>query len=141
MWKDDGFLHDCLYCFAEQRGTDRACLHAGLFDPAADKPIFFILAVKCFTVMCVVPVITLAAAFIHGGTQGWFIRWISTAAVCFPAALILQVFFHRPAGEMGVRENIRIIKKWHVMCHFFISPILFSEAFQAWLFLHRKVCR
>lgn len=53
MWKDDGFLHDCLYCFTEQRGTDRACLHAGLFDPAADKLIFFILAVKCFTVMCV----------------------------------------------------------------------------------------
>ena len=25
----------------------------GLFDPAADKLIFFILAVKCFTVMCV----------------------------------------------------------------------------------------
>ena len=67
-----------------------------LFDPAADKPIFFILAVQCFTVMCVVPVITLAAAFIHGGTQGWFIRWISTAAVCFPAALILQVFFIGP---------------------------------------------
>jgi hypothetical protein len=22
MWKDDGFLHDRLYCFAEQRGTD-----------------------------------------------------------------------------------------------------------------------
>ena len=65
---------------------------AGLFDPAADKPIFFILAVKCFTVMC-------------------------------------------------VRKDIRIIKKWHVECHFFISPILFSEAFQAWLFLHRKACR
>ena len=92
MWKDDGFLHDCLYCFTEQRGTDRACLHAGHFDPAADKLIFFILAVQCFMVMC-------------------------------------------------VREDIRIIKKWHVECHFFISPILFSEAFQAWLFLHRKACR
>lgn len=47
MWKDDGFLHDRLYRFAQQRGTDRACLHAGLFDPAADKLIFFILAVQC----------------------------------------------------------------------------------------------
>ncbi len=65
---------------------------AGLFDPAADKPIFFIFAMQCFMVMC-------------------------------------------------VQEDIRIIKKWHVECHFFISPILFSEAFQAWLFLHRKVCR
>ena len=53
MWKDDGFLHDRLYRFAKQRGTEWACLHAGLFDPAADKLIFFIFAVKCFTVMCV----------------------------------------------------------------------------------------
>ena len=68
-----------------------------IVDPKNDKPIFIILSIQSFTVMLVVPLITLIATFIHKGfTTDWFVQWITTAAVCFPAAYCLQIFFVGP---------------------------------------------
>ncbi len=68
-----------------------------IVDPKNDKPIFIILSIQSFTVMLVVPLITLIATFIHKGfTADWFVQWITTAAVCFPAAYCLQIFFVGP---------------------------------------------
>lgn len=75
-------------------------------DPAKDKPIMVTIAIQSFTVMLIVPAITLIAAFLHGGfTADWFTRWISTAAKCFPCAYCLQIFFIGPF----VRAIFRLI--------------------------------
>lgn len=66
-------------------------------DPANIQPIFIVLAIQCFTVCQIVPVITLFATLIHNGiTTNWFPQWIQLAVTCFPMALCLQVFFVGP---------------------------------------------
>lgn len=68
-----------------------------IVDPAKDKPIMVTIAIQSFTVMLIVPSITLIATFLHGGfTADWFTRWITTAAKCFPCAYCLQIFFIGP---------------------------------------------
>lgn len=68
-----------------------------LFTPGEDKPIFVTIAIQSFTVMCIVPAITLIVTFIHNGfTINWFTQWITTAVTCFPMAYCLQVFFIGP---------------------------------------------
>ena len=57
----------------------------------------FILVVQGLTVSMVVPAVTLFASLLHGGVNpGFFPRWIQLAGQCFPAALILQVFYIGP---------------------------------------------
>lgn len=68
-----------------------------IVNPKEDKPIFIILAVQSFTVMCIVPAITLFATFFHHGfTNQWFVQWVTTACLCFPMAYCLQIFFIGP---------------------------------------------
>ena len=68
-----------------------------IINPAASKPIFMILAIQCFTVCQIVPLITLFATLVHNGmTADWFCQWIQLAVTCFPMALCLQVFFVGP---------------------------------------------
>ncbi len=69
---------------------------------------FMTLAVQCATVALIVPVITLFAAFVHGGAGGWFCRWITTAALCFPAAFFLQLFYVGPLVRVVFRGGLRI---------------------------------
>ncbi|MGN0183117.1 MAG: DUF2798 domain-containing protein [Candidatus Ornithomonoglobus sp.] len=79
-----------------------------ILTPGVDKPIFITLAVQSFTVVCIVPAITLVATFIHNGFTGnWFVQWIATAVTCFPMAYCLQIFFVGPF----VRLIFRIIFK------------------------------
>lgn len=68
-----------------------------IISPEKYDPIVLIIAIQSFTVMCIVPPITLAAVFLHDGfTADWFAKWITKAALCFPAAYFLQVFFVGP---------------------------------------------
>jgi len=68
-----------------------------IINPADSKPIFVILAIQCFTVCQIVPVITLFATLIHNGISvNWFCQWIQLAVTCFPMALCLQIFFVGP---------------------------------------------
>lgn len=68
-----------------------------IFTPGKDNAIFIILAIQCFTVCQIVPVITLFATFLHEGFNSlWFTNWIQLAFACFPVALCLQVFFVGP---------------------------------------------
>ncbi len=79
-----------------------------IVTPGKDNPIFIVLAIQCFTVCQIVPVITLFAAFFHGGfTADWFPRWIQLAALCFPAALCLQIFFVGPLVRLIFRTLFR----------------------------------
>lgn len=53
--------------------------------------------VQGLTVSMVVQAVTLFASLLHGGVNpGFFPRWIQLAGQCFPAALILQVFYIGP---------------------------------------------
>lgn len=75
-----------------------------IIDPSKNQPIFFMLAVQCFMVCQMVPLITLIATFLHGGAAGdWFGTWIQQAALCFPAALFLQVFYVGPLVRLIFR--------------------------------------
>ncbi len=80
-----------------------------IVTPGVDKPIFLILAIQCFTVCLIVPVITLFATILHGGlTPDWFPRWIQLFFLCFPVALCLQVFFVGPLVRFLFRCIFRV---------------------------------
>ncbi len=121
-----GLLHDCLYHLAEIRCIELLrfylavkemwleylvvfCLIFFVITNIANKlafriihagslpPIFTILAIQCFTVCQIVPVITLFATLVHNGiTQNWFCQWLQLAVICFPMALCTQIFFAGP---------------------------------------------
>ena len=66
--------------------------------------IFLVLAIQCFTVCQIVPVITLFATLEHNGISSqWFCQWIQLAVICFPMALCLQVFFVGPLVRLIFR--------------------------------------
>lgn len=76
----------------------------------ADKsqPIFITLAIQCFTVCQIVPVITLFATLVHNGfSADWFCQWLQLAVICFPMAFCAQIFFIGPL----VRCIFRLIFK------------------------------
>ena len=67
-----------------------------MLDPKQNPPILITVCIQSITVLFTVPVITLFATFFHHGLTNWFPQWITTAAQCFPAAYILQIFFIGP---------------------------------------------
>ena len=74
--------------------------------------ILFTLVVQGLTVSMVVPAVTLFASLLHGGVNpGFFPRWIQLAGQCFPAALILQVFYIGPLVRWLFRLLFRRNKK------------------------------
>lgn len=76
--------------------------------PGKDNPLLVTLAIQCFTVCQIVPVITLFAAVLHGGlTADLLTRWITLAVQCFPMALCLQVFFIGPLVRLVFRSIFR----------------------------------
>lgn len=92
----------CLIFFVISKMAQKLAFR--IVTPETDKPIFVILAIQSFTVCLIVPTITLIATFIHNGlTADWFIQWIQQAALCFPAALCLQVFFIGPLVRLLFR--------------------------------------
>lgn len=79
-----------------------------IITPGVDKPIFLILAIQCFTVCLIVPCVTLFATVYHGGlTVNVLPQWIQLAFLCFPAALLLQVFFVGPLVRLIFRTLFR----------------------------------
>lgn len=75
-----------------------------VINPANTQPIFLILAIQCFTVCQIVPVITLFATLVHNGISAdWFCQWIQLAVICFPMALCTQVFFVGPLVRLVFR--------------------------------------
>lgn len=92
----------CLIFFVISKMAQKLAFR--IVTPEADKPIFVILAIQSFTVCLIVPTITLIATFIHNGlTVDWFTQWIQQAALCFPAALCLQIFFIGPLVRLLFR--------------------------------------
>ena len=68
----------------------------------------FFLAIQCFTVCQIVPVITLFATLVHNGLAAdWFCQWIQLAVICFPMALCAQVFFVGPLVRFVFRMMFR----------------------------------
>lgn len=79
-----------------------------LFTPDKDKPIFITLAIQTFTVMQIVPVITLIVTFLHNGIRAdWLTEWLTTAVGCFPAAFFLQLLFVGPFVRLIFRTIFR----------------------------------
>lgn len=64
-----------------------------IVQPQNDRPIFVILTIQTFTVLLIVPTITLFSTFLHQGFHiDWFPQWIMLLLRCFPMALGLQIF-------------------------------------------------
>lgn len=74
-------------------------------NPKTNNPLASTLATQSFTVAMIVPLITLIATFLHNGPSGaWFVQWLTTAAQCFPAAYILQIFYIGPLVRLLFRK-------------------------------------
>ena len=94
MWIEFAFVF-LLVFFGVSRIAPRIALK--LLHPRELPQILFTLVVQGLTVSMVVPAVTLFASLLHGGVNlGFFPRWIQLAGQCFPAALILQVFYIGP---------------------------------------------
>lgn len=79
-----------------------------IIEPGSTQPVFMILAIQCFTVCQIVPVITLFATLVHNGiTANWFCQWIQLAVTCFPMALCIQVFFAGPLVRLIFRQIVK----------------------------------
>ena len=92
----------CLIFFLITENAKKLALR--VIDPAHTQPIFMVLAIQCFTVCQIVPVITLFATLVHNGlTANWFCQWIQLAVTCFPMALCAQVFFIGPLVRLIFR--------------------------------------
>ncbi len=80
-----------------------------VIDPNMAQPIVLTVAIQCFTVCQIVPLITLYATFVHNGVSvDWFAQWIELAVKCFPMALLAQVFFIGPFVRLlfrGIFKN------------------------------------
>lgn len=88
-----GLLYDSLYHCIEIRRTKLSGI---------------LLAIQCFTVCQIVPVITLFATLVHNGLSAdWFCQWIQLAVICFPMALCAQVFFVGPLVRFVFRRMFR----------------------------------
>ena len=79
-----------------------------IIPPGALPPIFFTLAIQCFTVCLIVPCVTLFATFypqrLHCRLAS---QWLQLACQCFPVALCLQVFFIGPLVRLLFRALFR----------------------------------
>lgn len=102
MWLEYVVVY-CLIFFIITNTAKRLTFR--IIEPGSTQPIFMILAIQCFTVCQIVPAITLFATLVHNGiTADWFCQWIQLAALCFPMALCLQVFFVGPAVRFVFRR-------------------------------------
>lgn len=84
-----------------------------IINPASTQPIYMILAIQCFTVCQIVPIITLFATFIHNGISAdGFCQWIQLAVMCFPMALCLQIFLVGPLVRLIFRNIFKNQSIW-----------------------------
>lgn len=105
MWAEYAVVF-CLIFFFITRNAVKAA--GRIIDPAKNSPIIMTITIQSLTVVMIVPLITLFATFFHNGfTGGWLTQWIMTAAVCFPAAYCLQVFFVGPLVRFLFRTLFR----------------------------------
>lgn len=77
-------------------------------NPQKENPFFFTIMMQSFTVVLVVPIITLLVTFLHNGfTKDWFVQWVTLVIQCFPMAFFLQIFFAGPLVRFLVRSIFR----------------------------------
>lgn len=96
----------CLIFFLITNSAKRLAFR--IINPASMQPIYMILAIQCFTVCQIVPIITLFATLIHNGISAdWFCQWIQLAVICFPMALCLQIFWVGPLVRLIFRNIFR----------------------------------
>lgn len=94
MWLEYAVVF-CLIFFLITNNAKKLAFR--VINPAESQPIFVILAIQCFTVCQIVPVITLFATLVHNGiSANWFCQWLQLAVICFPMALCTQLFFVGP---------------------------------------------
>ena len=96
----------CLIFFLITNSAKRLAFR--IINPDSMQPIYMILAIQCFTVCQIVPIITLFATLIHNGISAdWFCQWIQLAVICFPMALCLQIFLVGPLVRLIFRNIFR----------------------------------
>ena len=96
----------CLIYFVITRAAMK--IASRILDPASSPRGLVMLSIQCCTVLCIVPVITLIATFLHhGATSQWFVQWITTLVQCFPMAFFTQLFFAGPLVRFLFRKICR----------------------------------
>lgn len=76
-----------------------------IFDPRRDKPILFPLALSCFTVMMMCPVMTLLLTMLYNGfTPEFFAQWLQKIFNNIHIAFFSQVFLIGPLMRAAGRR-------------------------------------
>jgi len=76
-----------------------------ILEPGKDKSIFIIVAMACFTVCIMAPVMTLFVSIFHNGFRADLISlWLPKLILNFPFALIIQIFFVGPFVRLTFRS-------------------------------------
>ncbi len=102
MWVEYAVVFVLIFFIVTPNAMKLAFRHV---TPGKDKPIFCILAIQCFTVCQIVPMITLFATFFHHGfTSSWFVQWVTLICQCFPMALCTQLFLAGPLVRFVFRH-------------------------------------
>ena len=105
MWVEYGVVFLLIFFIISPTALKLAHKHMA---PGSCNPLLTTVSIQSFTVMMIVPVITLFATFLHGGfTADWFTQWITTFAKCFPAAYCLQIFYIGPLVRCVFRNIFR----------------------------------
>ena len=94
MWVEYAIVFVVIFFFISPTALKLARRYV---SPENNSPLLTTVATQSFTVLMIVPVITLVATFLHGGfTAAWLVDWLTTLATCLPAAFFLQVFYIGP---------------------------------------------
>ncbi|MGI6205297.1 MAG: DUF2798 domain-containing protein [Anaerovoracaceae bacterium] len=68
----------------------------------------YMIAIQSFTVLLIVPLITFCVSLLKDGISANLLtQWITTAAICYPAAYFLQIFIVGPLVRFLFRMMFR----------------------------------
>jgi hypothetical protein len=79
-----------------------------ILQPGVDKPVFILVAMACFTVCFMAPIMTLFVTIYHHGFVKEIIPyWLPKLVLNFPFALVIQIFFAGPLVRFLFRTLFR----------------------------------
>ena len=102
-----GMWVEVIAAFIAQRyiaGPMAKKLTARVFQPGVDKPVFILVAMACFTVCIMAPIMTLFVTLYHHGFVAEIIPyWLPKLVLNFPFALVIQLFLVGPLVRLLFR--------------------------------------
>ena len=88
--------------------TNTSIKLAGKVADSENNRFKYMIAIQSFTVLLIVPLITFCVSLLKDGISvNLLTQWITTAAICYPAAYFLQIFIVGPLVRFLFRMMFR----------------------------------